>query len=58
VAQIDPAYVPGEVETKQVYGVHLQQRRNNAKIDAALFNNIVTKSAKVRPALVAVLITL
>ncbi|KAJ7302946.1 bifunctional purine biosynthesis protein ade10 [Mycena albidolilacea] len=46
VLEIDPGYVPGEIETKQVYGVHLQQRRNNAKIDAALFNNIVTKSAK------------
>ncbi|KAF8211127.1 bifunctional purine biosynthesis protein ade10 [Mycena galopus ATCC 62051] len=46
VLEIDPAYVPGEIETKQVYGVHLQQRRNNAKIDAALFNNIVTKSSQ------------
>ncbi|KAJ7249505.1 bifunctional purine biosynthesis protein ade10 [Mycena haematopus] len=46
VLQIDPAYTPGEVETKQVYGVHLQQRRNNAKIDAALFNNIVTKNSE------------
>ncbi|KAF7345434.1 Bifunctional purine biosynthesis protein ade10 [Mycena venus] len=46
VLEIDPAYIPGEIETKQVYGVHLQQRRNNAKIDAALFNNIVTKSTE------------
>ncbi|KAK7031682.1 bifunctional purine biosynthesis protein ade17 [Favolaschia claudopus] len=44
VLEIDPAYVPEDVETKQVYGVHLQQRRNSAKIDAALFNNIVTQS--------------
>ncbi|KAJ7036534.1 bifunctional purine biosynthesis protein ade10 [Mycena alexandri] len=46
VLEIDPTYTPDEVETKQVYGVHLQQRRNNAKIDAALFSNIVTKSTK------------
>ncbi|KAJ7777184.1 bifunctional purine biosynthesis protein ade10 [Mycena metata] len=46
VLEIDPTYTPDEVETKQVYGVHLQQRRNNAKIDAALFNNIVTKSTE------------
>ncbi|KAJ7173483.1 bifunctional purine biosynthesis protein ade10 [Mycena filopes] len=46
VLEIDPAYTPDEVETKQVYGVHLQQRRNNAKIDAALFSNIVTKSTE------------
>ncbi|KAJ7069929.1 bifunctional purine biosynthesis protein ade10 [Mycena amicta] len=46
VLQIDPSYVPDAVETKQVYGVHLQQLRNNSKIDAALFSNIVTKQAE------------
>jgi phosphoribosylaminoimidazolecarboxamide formyltransferase/IMP cyclohydrolase len=44
VLQIDPMYCPPEVETKQVYGVHLQQRRNNAKIDAKLFENVVTQN--------------
>ncbi|THU99102.1 bifunctional purine biosynthesis protein ade10 [Dendrothele bispora CBS 962.96] len=43
VLEIDPTYEPPEVETKQVYGISLQQRRNNAKIDARLFENIVTK---------------
>jgi phosphoribosylaminoimidazolecarboxamide formyltransferase / IMP cyclohydrolase len=46
--QIDPGYVPGEVETRQVYGVSLQQRRNDGKIDAKLFDNIVSKSKDVR----------
>jgi len=46
--QIDPSYVPGEVETRQVYGVSLQQRRNDGKIDAKLFDNIVSKSKDVR----------
>ncbi|KAH7907356.1 AICARFT IMPCHase bienzyme [Hygrophoropsis aurantiaca] len=44
VLEMDPAYTPPDVETRQVYGVHLQQRRNNAKIDASLFANIVTKN--------------
>jgi len=44
VLQINPNYVPGEVETRQVYGVSLQQRRNDAKIDAKSFDNIVTKN--------------
>ncbi|KAI0358252.1 bifunctional purine biosynthesis protein ade10 [Trametes cingulata] len=44
VLQIDPAYKPGDIETRQVYGVSLQQRRNDAKIDASLFSNIVTKN--------------
>jgi phosphoribosylaminoimidazolecarboxamide formyltransferase / IMP cyclohydrolase len=45
--QIDPNYVPGDVETRQVYGVSLQQRRNDAKIDAKLFDNIVSKNRDV-----------
>ncbi|KAI0369751.1 bifunctional purine biosynthesis protein ade10 [Pilatotrama ljubarskyi] len=44
VLQIDPAYKPADIETRQVYGVSLQQRRNDAKIDASLFSNIVTKN--------------
>ncbi|TCD71770.1 Bifunctional purine biosynthesis protein ade10 [Steccherinum ochraceum] len=44
VLQIDPNYVPAEVETRQVYGIHMQQRRNDAKIDARLFATIVTKN--------------
>ncbi|KDQ50746.1 hypothetical protein JAAARDRAFT_41835 [Jaapia argillacea MUCL 33604] len=42
VLQIDPSYVPGEVETRQVYGISMQQRRNDAVIDANLFGNIVS----------------
>lgn len=44
VLQIDPNYVPPSIETKQVYGIHLQQRRNDCKIESSLFQNIVTKS--------------
>lgn len=47
VLQIDPSYKPAEIETRQVYGIHLQQRRNDAKIDASLFSNIVTKNKEV-----------
>ncbi|KAH9924820.1 bifunctional purine biosynthesis protein ade10 [Amylocystis lapponica] len=42
VLQIDPSYQPAEIETRQVYGIHMQQKRNNAKISAELFQNIVT----------------
>ncbi|KAF5332204.1 hypothetical protein D9611_008176 [Ephemerocybe angulata] len=44
VLEIDPTYVPPSIETKQVYGVHLQQNRNDAKIDAKLFENVVTEN--------------
>lgn len=41
---MDPAYAPPEIETRQVYGINLRQRRNDAKIDATLFTNIVSES--------------
>ena len=44
---MDPSYVPDRVETRQVYGVSLRQNRNDAKIGAALFENIVTKNKTV-----------
>ena len=47
VLQVDPNYVPSEVETRQVFGVSLQQRRNTAKVDAKLFDNLVTKNKEV-----------
>ncbi len=42
VVEIDPNYVPAEAEHKQVYGITFEQGRNNFKIDASLFENIVT----------------
>ncbi len=42
VIQIDPAYEPEPVEEKDVFGITFSQRRNDVKIDASLFGNIVT----------------
>ncbi|EPQ31692.1 uncharacterized protein PFL1_01025 [Pseudozyma flocculosa PF-1] len=42
VLQMDPNYEPDLVETRQVYGVSLQQRRNDVKIEKSLFTNIVS----------------
>jgi phosphoribosylaminoimidazolecarboxamide formyltransferase / IMP cyclohydrolase len=44
---MDPNYVPPAVETRQVYGISMQQIRNNAKIDESLFSNLVTKNKDV-----------
>ncbi|GAB5587854.1 bifunctional phosphoribosylaminoimidazolecarboxamide formyltransferase/IMP cyclohydrolase [Umbelopsis nana] len=43
VLQMDPNYEPAELETRQVYGLYLQQKRNDVKIDESLFANLVTK---------------
>jgi phosphoribosylaminoimidazolecarboxamide formyltransferase/IMP cyclohydrolase len=42
VLQMDPNYEPEPIETRQVYGLYLQQKRNNEVIDASLFKNIVS----------------
>ncbi len=44
VVKIDPAYVPAEIERKQVFGITFEQGRNNFKIDRALLGNLVTKN--------------
>lgn len=45
--QMDPNYEPPSVETRQVYGISMQQRRNDCKIDASLFENVVTANKDV-----------
>lgn len=44
VLEIDPDYVPEELERKQVYGITFEQGRNNLVIDADMFTNIVTEN--------------
>ncbi|PIA16016.1 IMP cyclohydrolase/phosphoribosylaminoimidazolecarboxamideformyltransferase [Coemansia reversa NRRL 1564] len=44
VLQMDPAYEPPTEETRDVYGLRLRQRRNDARITADLFNTIVTRN--------------
>lgn len=42
VLQMDPNFVPDTLETRQVYGISLQQRRNDAKIEPSIFSNVVS----------------
>lgn len=42
VLQIDPEYAPGPIETRTVYGVTLQQHRNDAEISPKTFSTIIT----------------
>lgn len=44
IVQIDPSYLPPDIERKQVFGVVFEQGRNNFKIDKSLLQNIVTKN--------------
>ncbi len=47
VIQIDPNYVPEEIEHKQVFGVTFEQGRNNLKIDRDMLTNIVTENKEI-----------
>eukprot|EP01137_Pigoraptor_chileana_P005767 Opistho-2@49278 len=44
VLTMDPAYEPPETETRQVYGLRLQQLRNKHPISRAEYGNIVSKN--------------
>ncbi|XP_078378364.1 bifunctional purine biosynthesis protein ATIC-like [Oculina patagonica] len=42
VLEMDPEFEPHGVETRTLFGLKLEQQRNNAKIDDSVFKNIVT----------------
>lgn len=40
--QIDPNYEPTNIERKTLFGLQLEQKRNDCTINSGLFNNVVT----------------
>lgn len=44
IVEIDPNYVPAEIERKTVYGITFEQGRNNFEINSALLENVVTEN--------------
>jgi len=44
VVQIDPAYEPSELETREVFGVTFEQHRHDRLVTPADFANVVTKN--------------
>ena len=47
IFQIDKEYQPPEIETREIFGFSLQQKRNTAKISEALFRNAVTSKTAI-----------
>ena len=62
IIEMDPTYEPREIETREVFGITFEQKRNNQKINDTLFQNIVTTNqdlpASARRDLLVALITL
>lgn len=44
ILQIDPSYEPKEIESKILFGLHLEQKRNDAEINSEMFKNVVTSN--------------
>lgn len=49
VLQIDESYEPSEMELRTIYGLRLEQRRNDSVIDAKLFENVTSKNKNISP---------
>ena len=47
VVEIDPTYIPVSAETRTVFGVTFEQGRNDVKISAPLFQNVVTREKSI-----------
>lgn len=47
VIQMNPDYKAPELETKEVFGVTFEQKRNDVKITEELFNNVPTKNKEI-----------
>uniref|UniRef100_T1PF22 Bifunctional purine biosynthesis protein ATIC n=1 Tax=Musca domestica TaxID=7370 RepID=T1PF22_MUSDO len=43
ILEMDPNYEPSALERKTIFGLTLEQKRNDAVIDPSLFSNVVTK---------------
>lgn len=53
---MDPNYEPSAIERKTIFGLTLEQKRNDANIDATLFSNVVTKNKQLSEAAIRDLI--
>jgi len=42
VLSMDPDYVPNSMETREVFGMKLSQRRNDCIVNADMFQNVVS----------------
>ena len=49
IMKIDPDYNAGEIESREIFGITLEQLRNNAVISKDSFNQIVTKNKDITP---------
>ncbi|XP_071034619.1 bifunctional purine biosynthesis protein ATIC isoform X2 [Parasteatoda tepidariorum] len=44
VLEMDPSYIPSDLESRTLFGLALSQKRNDAVIDKTVFSNIISKN--------------
>lgn len=49
VFQIDSSYEPAEIESREVFGVTIKQKRNNLRVSDEMFSNVVTSNKELMP---------
>ncbi|MFQ5809195.1 MAG: phosphoribosylaminoimidazolecarboxamide formyltransferase [Armatimonadota bacterium] len=47
IMQIDPEFKPAAIEKRDVFGITMEQERNDALVDASILENVVTKMKEV-----------
>ncbi|MDD4801522.1 MAG: phosphoribosylaminoimidazolecarboxamide formyltransferase [Syntrophomonas sp.] len=47
IIEMDWDYEPEEIETREIYGICFEQKRNNAKIDEELLTHIVSRNKEI-----------
>ena len=49
IFEMDANYVPAELEARDVFGITLEQKRNNGRINQDLLHNVVTEATHITP---------
>ncbi|MBN2035867.1 MAG: phosphoribosylaminoimidazolecarboxamide formyltransferase [Chitinispirillaceae bacterium] len=49
VVEVEPSYIPPEIETRELFGITFEQKRNSAPIGADTLKNVVTENKEITP---------
>jgi len=52
IIQIDADYEPGEIESREVFGITIRQKRNTLRITDELVSNVVTQTNNLTPQII------
>lgn len=53
IFQIDQNYEPDEIESREVFGITIKQKRNNLKVTDEYFSNVVTQTKEISPGILS-----